>query len=154
MKNELTIREPEMYFENIERDFNNFLRERFLPANPLNKLFAWRPAIEVKQNDKEYTVKVQLPGIKKDNIIVELDNDNLMTITAETHEEHEQDEQKKHNEHYHTSEFRYGKYRRTIAFDRPVKIEDADADYKNGVLKIIVPKQNPGTTETKRLEIK
>ncbi len=154
MKHELMTREPETYLESLEKEFNNFIKDRLMPSHSLNKLFAWRPAIEVKQNDKEYTVKVQLPGVKKDNIIVELDNDNLMTITAEAHEEHEEDEQRKHNERYHTSEFRYGKYQRSISFDNPVKIEEADADYKNGVLTICVPKKNQQPSESKRLKIK
>ena len=54
----------------------------------------WRPAIEVKQNDKNYKVKVQLPGVKKDDIQVELDND-FMTITAEIQEEKAENRKKK-----------------------------------------------------------
>ncbi|MDR1167260.1 MAG: Hsp20/alpha crystallin family protein [Heliobacteriaceae bacterium] len=158
MKNELMIREPELYFDSIHQELNNFLRDAFSShslANPLNikKISTWRPAVEVKQNDKNYKVKVQLPGIKKDNIVVELDND-FMTIAAEIHEEREEKEQKEKNERYHTSEFRYGKYMRTISFDQPVKTEDAEADYKDGVLTITVPKQNPHTKEPKRLTVK
>jgi HSP20 family protein len=109
--------------------------------------------VEVKQTDKNYKIKVQLPGVKKDNIVVEMDND-FMTIKAETHEEREEDEQKEKNERFHTSEFRYGKYMRTISFDQPVKSDDASADYKDGVLTITVPKQHPEVKEPKRLTIK
>jgi len=153
MKTALMIREPELYLENIHRDLDNFIRDIFQPKMSLSKLMTWRPAIEVKQNDKEYIVKVQLPGIKKDNIIVDIDSD-FMTITAETHEEKEEEKQEKRNEHLHLSEFRYGKYQRVISFDQPVKAEEAQADYQNGVLEVVVPKQNPTTTEFKRLTIK
>ena len=157
MKNEIMIREPELYFDSIHQELNNFLRDTFLTnafANPLNikKTSVWRPAIEVKQNDENYKVKVQLPGIKKDTIHIELDND-FMTITAETHEEKEEKKEKAQNERYHTSEFRYGKYVRTISFDQPVKIDDAKAKYKDGILTITIPKQQIETNTKKVIKI-
>ncbi len=158
MKTDLIIREPELYFDSIHQELNNFLRDTFLTnafANPLNikKNSIWRPAIEVRQNDKNYKVKVQLPGVKKDDIIVELDND-FMTVTAEIQEEKEEKKEDEKNERCHTSEFRYGKYQRTISFDAPIKAEEADAEYKNGLLIVTIPKQKTETTTKKRLEIK
>ncbi len=158
MKNEIMIREPELYFDSIHQELNNFLRDTFLTnafANPLNikKNSIWRPAIEVKQNDKNYKVKVQLPGIKKDNINIELDND-FMTISAEIHEEKEEQKEEEKNIKYHTSEFRYGKYMRTISFDQPVKADEAKAKYKDGILTVTVPKQEIETNTKKIIEIK
>ena len=158
MKKELILREPDLYFESIHNELNNFLRDTFMHpsfANPLNvkKNSIWRPAVEIKQNDKEYKVKVQLPGVKKDDIEVELDND-FMTITAEIEEEKEQKEEKEMNEKFHTCEFRYGKYQRTISFDHPIKTEEANAEYKNGVLCIKIPKQGLEQSKSKKLEIK
>ncbi len=158
MEHDLIVREPELYFDSIHQELNNFLRDTFLVnafANPLNikKMSTWRPAIEVKQNDKNYKVKVQLPGVKKDDIQVELDND-FMTITAEIQEEKAEKEEEEKNERFHTSEFRYGKYQRTISFDQPIKGDDSTAIYKDGVLTITVPKQKIETTTRKRLEIK
>lgn len=152
------IREPELYFDSIHQELNNFLRDTFLTnafANPLNikKTSIWRPAIEVKQNDKNYKVKVQLPGIKKDNINIELDND-FMTISAEIHEEKEEQKEEEKNTRYHTSEFRYGKYMRTISFDQPVKADEAKAKYKDGILTVTVPKQEIETHTKKIIEIK
>lgn len=158
MKYDLMVREPELYFDSIHQELNNFLRDTFMTnafANPLNikKITTWRPAIEVKQNDKNYKVKVQLPGVKKDDIEVELDND-FMTISAEINEEREEKEEKEKNERYHTSEFRYGKYKRTISFDTPIKADECNAEYKNGLLTITIPKQNIEQSKPKRLEIK
>ena len=123
-------------------------------ANPLNikKISTWRPAIEVSQCDKNYKVKVQLPGVKKDDIDVELDND-FLTITAEIQEEREEKNEDERNKRYHTSEFRYGKYRRTISFDQPVKVDEATAEYKDGILTIKIPKREEHHTETKKLTI-
>lgn len=157
MKHDLIIREPDLYFDSIHQELNNFLRDTLLThsfANPLNikKTSVWRPAIEVKQCKDNYKIKVQLPGIKLEDIDVELDND-FMTITAEVQEEKEEKDEAEKNARYHTSEFRYGKYQRTISFDQPVKTDEAVAKYKDGVLKITVPKQQIETTERKKLEI-
>ena len=62
-----------------------------------------------------------------------------------------QEEEK--NERYHTSEFRYGKYQRTISFDAPIKPDESTAEYKDGLLTIIVPKQNVEQTKPKKLKI-
>lgn len=156
MKHDLIIREPDLYFDSIHNELNNFLRDTLLVhANPLNvkKNSIWRPAVEIKQNDKNYKVKVQLPGVNKDDIEVELDND-FMTITAEIHEEAEEKEEKAKNERYHTSEFRYGRYQRTISFDQPVKIEESTAFYDKGVLTITIPKVQTENKKPKKLEIK
>ena len=145
MKTELMIREPDLYFDSIHNELNNFLRDTFLHpsfSNPLTikKNSIWRPAVEIKQNDKEYKVKVQLPGVEKNDIDVELDNDFMK-------------EEKEINEKYHTCEFRYGKYQRTISFDQPIKASEAKAEYKNGVLCVKIPKQDTETAKGKKLEI-
>ena len=158
MKSELILREPELYFDSIHNELNNFLRDTVLhPAFShqlsMKKVSTWRPAVEIKQTETDYKVKVQLPGVKIDDIDVELDND-FMTITAEIEEEKEEKEQKEKNAKYHTCEFRYGKYKRTISFDQPIKIDEANAKYKNGILCITLPKQKIEETKTKKLEIR
>lgn len=157
MKRALIVRQPELYFDSLHNELNNFLRDTFLStdfSNPLTikRESIWRPAVEIKQTDKEYKVKVQLAGVKKDDIKVDIDND-FMTISAEMHEEKDEHEQEEHNEKYHTCEFRYGKYQRTISFDTPVKSQDSHAQYKNGVLTITVPKQEMEKSHAKTLEI-
>ena len=158
MKTDLILREPELYFDSIHNELNNFLRDTVV--NPIfshqlsmKKVSTWRPAVEITQSDNNYKVKVQLPGVRKDDIDVEIDND-FMTITAEIEEEKEENKLKEKNLKYHTCEFRYGKYKRTISFDQPVRIDEASAEYKNGILTIILPKQEVVEAKTKKLEIK
>ena len=158
MKTDLILREPELYFDSIHNELNNFLRDTII--NPafshqlaMKKVSTWRPAVEIKQSENDYKIKVQLPGVKVDDIDVELDND-FMTITAEIEEEKEEKEQKEKNMKYHTCEFRYGKYKRTISFDQPIRSEEACAEYKNGVLTITLPKQQAEQARVKKLEIK
>lgn len=155
MKNDLMLREPELSFDSIHQELNNFLRDTFMEsvfAHPLNlkKASTWRPAIELKQTDKEYKAKVQLPGVNKEDIHVDLNND-YMTVSAEIKEEKTT---KGENEKIHTSEFRYGKYIRTVSFDNPIKTDESIAEYKNGVLEITMPKQKIEKVKAKRLPIK
>ena len=158
MKTDLILREPDLFFDSIHNELNNFLRDTVI--NPafsqqlsLKKVSTWRPAVEIKQSENDYKVKVQLPGVNKDDIEVELDND-FMTITAKIEEEKEEKEQKDKNMKYHTCEFRYGKYKRTISFDQPIRTDDAVAEYKNGILTISLPKQKVEQAKTKKLEIR
>ncbi len=160
MKNNLMLMEPELSFDNLHRELNNFLRDTFLEgalALPSHmKTMALRPAIELKQTDKEYKIKVQLPGVNKEDIHVDLEND-FLTITAETKEEKNEvkgEDKDKNNEKIHTSEFRYGKYVRTVAFDNPIKADESKAEYKDGILNITMPKQKVEKIKAKRLIIK
>ena len=73
--------------------------------------------------------------------------------TKDTNQPKEQKEEKEINEKYHTCEFRYGKYQRTISFDQPIKASEAKAEYKNGVLCVKIPKQDTETAKGKKLEI-
>lgn len=155
MRHDLMIKEPELSFDSIHQELNNFLRDTFMESvfsHPLNlkKISTWRPAIELKQTDKEYKVKVQLPGVNKEDIHIDLNND-YMTVSAEIKE---QKQSKGENEKIHASEFRYGKYIRTVSFDNPIKCDESKAEYKNGILEINMPKQKIEKSKTKRLDIK
>lgn len=154
MRNNLTLREPELSFDGIHQELNNFLRDTFMESafsHPLSlkKNFTWRPAVEMKETPKEYKIKVQLPGANKDDIQIDLNTD-YMTLTAEVKEEKTE---VKDEEKLSTSEFRYGKYVRTIAFENPIKTEDAHAVYKNGILNIKLPKQEIKNESSKTLKI-
>lgn len=155
MRGDLMLRDPELSFDSIHQELNNFLRDTFMESvfsHPLNlrKMSTWRPAIELKQNEKEYVVKVQLPGVNKEDIHIDLNND-YMTISAEVKEEKAE---KSEDEKIQTSEFRYGKYVRTISFDNPIKTDSCDAEYKNGILNITLPKQKIEKPKTKKLNVK
>jgi HSP20 family protein len=155
MRNDLMLKDPELSFDSIHQELNNFLRDTFMESmfsHPLNlkKMSTWRPAIELKQGNKDYSVKVQLPGVNKEDIHIDLNNDYL-TVSAEIKEEKKETGE---DAKVHTSEFRYGKYIRTVSFDNPIKADNAVAEFKNGVLSIVLPKQKVEKTKTKRLAIK
>jgi HSP20 family protein len=89
----------------------------------------------LKETDDAYVAKVELPGLEKDDIHIEVSND-VLTISGER--KHETDEKK---EGWHRVERRYGKFSRAIRV--PGDLVEADkitANYKNGVLEVTLPK--------------
>ena len=156
MKHNLILREPELSFDSLHQELNNLLRdtfgdtELFSPSKSKSLSSSIRPAIELKQNDKEFKAKIQLPGVKKEDINIELDSDYI-TISAESREEKETHDE---NEKVHACELRYGKFMRTMSLDNPIKVDDSRAEYKDGILTITMPKQKHSKKAAKRLNIK
>ena len=92
--------------------------------------------VDVKQDDKAYTVSADMPGVKKDDIHVQVDG-NLVTIDAEVKKEKEE----KKDERVVRSERYYGKLSRSFTLDTEVDETAVDAQYADGVLKLTLPKK-------------
>lgn len=92
------------------------------------------PAVEVSDTKDTVVVKVQVPGMSKDNIQVNITEDTL-TLKGELKEE-----EKKEEKNYYRQEFRYGAFTRTIALPSSVQGDKATAQLKDGVLEISIPK--------------
>jgi HSP20 family protein len=93
----------------------------------------WTPAIEVKQKDGKLLVTAELPGLKKENVNVHID-DNLLVVEGERKEEKEEK-----REGYYRSERSYGKFYRSIALPEGAESDKATAQFNNGILEISVP---------------
>lgn len=104
---------------------------------------------DIKDKGDHYELEADLPGVEKDDIKIDL-TDNVLTISAERHSEYEEND-KKHN--YVRCERSYGSYQRS--FDTTgIDTDHIEAEFKNGVLKLELPKIKETKPETKRLEIK
>jgi len=106
----------------------------------------WNPRLNVSENEKEYEVTVDLPGMKPDEFDVELKHGDLW-ITGER----KTDEQNQ-GKTWHRVERFYGQFRRVIRLGDDVDPENVDAECKDGVLHITVPKAE--VARTKRIEVK
>jgi HSP20 family protein len=136
----------------VEREMDRMFEDFFNPGwNPffrrafsrLPGLAATTPAIDVYAQKDEIIAKVELPGIDKDEISVNV-SDHVLTIKGEKKKE---DEVK--DEDYHFSERSYGAFVRSIELPTDVQTDKAKASFKNGVLEIRLPK----TEEAKKKEI-
>ena len=89
---------------------------------------------EFQEDQNNYYVKAELPGIPKEKVDIELVN-NQLRIHAEKEEERETTDKK-----YHFSEISYGSFTRTYNLPKTVNNQDIKADYREGVLKVTIPK--------------
>ena len=93
------------------------------------------PAVDVSETDNEYQVKAEMPGVKKEDLNVNV-QDGVLTINAETRYE---DEEKKDGRVIR-QERRYGKYSRAMRLGKDVDSSGVKAEYKDGVLELTLPK--------------
>ena len=107
---------------------------------------AWRPAIDIEENDGKYLLRADLPGMKKKDIHVEL-KDGYLTLRGERKDEHEDNK-----EGYHRVERTYGSFERTFRVPKGVTDKDIHAQYKNGVLELTIP--TPKVEEPTTVEVK
>ena len=133
--NELARMNPFSEFDNLFKGF--MVRPVFqgLTAAPQMKL-------EVTEDDKAYTIKAEIPGVKKEDIHISVDG-SLVSISAEVKKETEKKEGEKvvHSERY------YGQVARSFTLDKEVEQGAAHAKYTDGVLEAVLPKK-PGSKAT------
>jgi HSP20 family protein len=110
--------------------------------------FATTPAADVVETDKAYEITAELPGIDQKNIEVNVANGGI-TIKGEKKEETE--EKKKD---YYVSERRYGSYERYFGLPEGVDADKIEATFKNGVLKVTLPKTAEAQKPAKKIEVK
>ena len=103
--------------------------------------------VELKEKDNEYTVKAELPGVKKEDLDVDIDK-NYITINAKKEEEKEED-----TKTYKKSEFSYGEFSRTVYFPQEIDVEKTKAKLEHGVLKIEAPKREAEKENRKKLTV-
>ncbi|MBW3637530.1 MAG: Hsp20/alpha crystallin family protein [Armatimonadetes bacterium] len=108
----------------------------------MNRLFeepdsprAFRPAVDVAEDAHEIVLQVELPGMKKEDIDIQLTGDTLRLSGQRRREEHER------GEHFHRIERSYGAFSRTFQIETPIDAANVSADYQDGVLTLKLPKQ-------------
>lgn len=104
------------------------------------------PAVNIKENDNQFTVEVAVPGMEKEDFQIDLDN-NILTISSEKKTENEET-----NDKYTRREYSYQSFKRS--FTLPKNVVDSDkiaATYKNGELVIAIPKREEAKPKPARL---
>ena len=104
---------------------------------------------DIRDTGSDFVLEADLPGVKKDDIKLDL-SDNILTISAERHSEYEEKDKKGS---YVRVERSYGSYQRS--FDTTgIDVDKIDAEFKDGVLKLTMPKLVEQKPEPRRLEIR
>ena len=127
--------------------FDNFFRS-FDMQTFEGRIGAFSPKVDVTENEKEFRISAELPGMDDKDIDVSLQND-MLTIRGEKKEEKEDK-----GKDYYRMERSYGSFSRTIPLPVEVETDKVDAKFKKGVLTITLPKTEKAVSETKKISVK
>jgi HSP20 family protein len=137
------FREMEIYRRRMQRAFNDLSSSQ----NTHNNIF-YNPQLSLEEAKENYTVKVDLPGLEKDTINIELEN-NLLTISGKR----EVSKESKNDQGFYRSERSYGAFSRSITLPEDIKEDEINADYKNGVLIVQIPRKTSDRPSKKKIQI-
>ena len=107
-----------------------------------SKAPAWTPALDVQEDKDSFKVRVELPGLKREDIEVSL-QDGAVVISGERKEETVSE-----GTEVHRQERRYGKFTRTLALPAAVSEDKVAAQYKDGILTVTLPKAEEAKPKT------
>ena len=106
----------------------------------------WAPAVDIQETEAEYTVKADLPDVKKEDVKVEVEN-GVLTVEGERKQEKEEKGKK-----FHKVERAYGRFVRRFVLPTELDAAKVQAEFKDGVLNIRLPKT--AAAKPKTVEIK
>ncbi len=137
------VETPRM-FEDFRQEMDR-LMNRFLRTDG-GEVGWFAPRTNVAETEGHYEVSLDLPGMKPEEVNIEL-RENELWITGERKEEKEEKDKT-----YHRIERQHGQFRRVIPLATPVESDKVNAEYKDGVLRITVPKSEKA--KPKRITVK
>jgi HSP20 family protein len=126
--------------------FNDFFGKDFLDFAPVQSFGKTVPAVNIKETETDFKIEVAAPGLKKEDISVELEN-GVLSISAESKTEKEESDQEGR---YTRKEFSYSSFKRSFSVnEESVDAEKIEGKYENGVLKLVLPKKAKSEPEKK-----
>jgi HSP20 family protein len=128
-------------------DVTDLLDDRLQPRSTGADRFEWAPPIDVIQRGNEMVVRADLPGMKPDDLVVEV-SEEAITISGERRQELEED-----RANLYRFERSYGTFFRAIPLPEGAIVDQAKASFKDGVLEITVPAPSEQVSRGRRLEI-
>ncbi len=126
---------PALFSSFMDRFFN----DDFFGGASMN---SFTPKVDIAETDKNFEIQFYVPGMKKDEINIDI-NDDRLTVSGERKIENEKKEK-----NFHSVESYYGTFRRSFYLPDNVNVDKVDASYKDGILNVVLPKD--AKKETKR----
>ena len=145
-----------MFLVRRNNDFdwlNNWFDDNFFNTPVMAQTTTTAPAVNVKEDNKQYVMEVAVPGLKKEQVNMSIDKDGYLTLSIENKNE-QKDENKK--EHYLRREFSYTSYRQSYALPDNVNADKIEANVADGVLKVVLQKveKKEEKEDVKHIEVK
>ena len=143
---------PENFIRTVNDEINSLLSRHFDSYFPeaayWEDMDKYSMPVEISDKGRDYEVKAELPGVKKEDLDIDIDK-NYIVINAKKEEEKCEDEKS-----YKKSEFRYGEFSRTVYFPDEIDVDKTEAKLEHGVLKIYAPKKYTEKDVKKKLSVK
>ena len=133
-------------FINVHREFDRLFDQFRGGVVDENHSSVFMPAVDIVERKEDYLVKLELPGVNKDDVKITIHND-VLTIQGEKKQEKETKE-----DNYQRIERAYGSFRRSFTLPSSVKNEKIDATYNDGILTVMLPKAEEA--KPKEIEVK
>ena len=128
-------------------NFGNFFDDFFGNIEGVDFKKSHLPPVNIRENDDNFILELGVPGVKKDDISIRVDED-VLTISSENKEERNEQ-----GENFTRKEFSYSSFSRSFTLPEGAQLDNIKADYVDGILKITVPKMVEAKTKEVR-EIK
>lgn len=143
----LTKFDPMREFRDLEERLTSALKMPDLSSDFAN-VSGFSPSVNTREGEYAYHVEVDLPGVKKEDITVDL-KDNVLTIAGERKTKKEVKEKD-----YYKKESSYGKFQRSFTLPDNTDAENIEANSQDGVLEVVIPKMKKSKKESKQIKIK
>lgn len=127
--------------------FPALMNELFKPDwfGGLESASNYLPAVNIKENEKDFELELSVPGRKKEDFNIEIDKD-VLTISSEIRTVGDKAE-----ENYTRKEFALNSFKRSFTLPETVNTEKIEANYANGILSFVIPKKTEALPKPKRL---
>ena len=142
----LTRHNPWSLFDQLQRELNMPMSKFDTEENGNVATANWAPAVDIKEDDKAFTLLADVPGVDPDEIEVTMDK-GVLTIKGER-----QSEKKTEEENYKRVERQYGIFYRRFTLPDSADADGIEAHSEHGVLKITIPKQE--VAQSRRISVK
>jgi HSP20 family protein len=137
--------DPTRDLDTLQTDVNRVFDAFFGDRAANGRATRWVPAIDLVETDEHFVLKVDLPGLEKDDVEIEV-KDGLLTVSGERKAEHQESK-----DGYHRIERAYGSFSRSLTLPQGVDADQVQADFNQGVLEVRVPK--PAERKPHRVQI-
>lgn len=137
--------------EEVSNRLNRIFGRSAVPAAAGNEMMTvadWAPSVDISETDKEYLIKADIPGVKKEDVKVTIEN-GVLTVKGER--KSEKDEKGKT---FHRIERSYGSFVRSFSLPEGVDDAAAKAEFKDGMINITLPKSEKAKSKAVEIAVK
>lgn len=142
--------DPYRTWENISKKMNDFTSQFEQGFNVEYGSFS--PRVDIKEDEQNIIIEAELPGIKKEEVKITLNDENVLTIRGEKRRE-EKIEEKQEDKCYIRVERNFGSFTRSFMLPENINKESVQAKYDNGVLYLTLQKKEPEKPKEFNVEI-